>query len=36
LTFRFDGDRLLLDREYNVSFGPTSQPELIGQSTSSP
>jgi len=31
LTFRFDGDRLLLDTEYNVSFGPTTQPQLIGQ-----
>ena len=31
LTFRFDGDRLLLDAEYNVSFGPTQQPQLIGQ-----
>ena len=32
LTFRFDGDRLLLDTEYNVSFGPTAQPQLIGRS----
>jgi CubicO group peptidase (beta-lactamase class C family) len=31
LTFRFDGDRLLLDTEYNVSFGPTTLPELVGQ-----
>ncbi len=31
LTFRFDGDRLLLDTEYNVSFGPTKQPRQIGQ-----
>ncbi|HKC42014.1 MAG TPA: hypothetical protein VKC15_20895, partial [Gemmatimonadales bacterium] len=31
LTFRFEGDRLLLDTEYNVSFGPTKQPRLIGQ-----
>ena len=31
LTFRFDGDRLLMDAEYNVSFGPTQQPPLIGQ-----
>jgi hypothetical protein len=31
LTFQFDGDRLLLDTEYNVSFGPTKQPRLIGQ-----
>jgi CubicO group peptidase (beta-lactamase class C family) len=31
LTFRFDGDRLLLDAEHNVSFGPTKQPPLMGQ-----
>ena len=31
LAFRFDGDRLLLDTEYNVSFGPTTQPRLIAQ-----
>jgi CubicO group peptidase (beta-lactamase class C family) len=31
LTFQFDGDRLLLDTEYNVSFGPTKQSQLIGQ-----
>jgi hypothetical protein len=31
LAFRFDGDRLLMDAEYNVSFGPTRQPQLIGQ-----
>lgn len=31
LTLRFDGDRLLLDTEYNVSFGPTTQPQLVGQ-----
>jgi CubicO group peptidase (beta-lactamase class C family) len=30
ITLRFDGDRLLLDEEYNVSFGPTKQPQLIG------
>ena len=30
LTFRFDGDRVVLDREYNVSFGPTTQPQLVG------
>jgi CubicO group peptidase (beta-lactamase class C family) len=30
LRFRFDGDRVVLDREYNVSFGPTTQPQLIG------
>jgi CubicO group peptidase (beta-lactamase class C family) len=30
LTFRFDGSRLLLDSEYNVSFGATKQAQLIG------
>lgn len=35
LTFRFDGDRLILDREYNVSFGPTTQPQLVGLATPS-
>jgi len=34
LTFRFAGDRVVVDREYNVSFGPTSQPELVGQKSS--
>ena len=33
LTFRFDGDRLLLDSEYNVSFGPTKLPQLEGKAT---
>jgi len=35
LTFKFDGERLLLDTEYNVSFGPRKLPQLIGQRTSS-
>jgi hypothetical protein len=31
LNFKFDGgDRLLFDAEYNVSFGPTKLPQLIG------
>jgi CubicO group peptidase (beta-lactamase class C family) len=34
LTFRFDGDRLELDSEYNVSFGPTKQPQLTGTALS--
>ncbi len=34
LTFRFDGDRLLLDAEHNVAFGPTKLPQLIGQAAS--
>jgi len=33
LRLQFDGDRLVLDTEYNVSFGPTKQPQLIGQAT---
>ena len=35
LNFKFDGDRLLLDSEHNVSFGPTKQPQLIGQARAS-
>ncbi len=31
LTFRFDGDRVVVDREYNVSFGATTQRQLVGQ-----
>lgn len=31
LTFKFEGDRLLLDSEHNVWFGPTKQPQLIGR-----
>ena len=31
LTFRFDGDRLLFDSEYNVSFGPTKLQQLEGK-----
>ncbi|MEN3330688.1 MAG: hypothetical protein V7641_53 [Blastocatellia bacterium] len=34
LAFRFDGDRLLLDAEHNVAFGPTKLPQLVGQATS--
>ncbi|MDB4882741.1 MAG: beta-lactamase [Gemmatimonadetes bacterium] len=30
MTFRFDGDRLLLDGEHNVSFGPPRLPQLVG------
>ncbi len=33
LTFRFSGSRLLLDTEYNVSFGPTKLPRLEGKAT---
>jgi hypothetical protein len=31
LRFHFDGDRLLVDSEHNVSFGPTTRPQLIGR-----
>jgi CubicO group peptidase (beta-lactamase class C family) len=32
LNFKFDGDRLLIDSEHNVSFGPTKLPQLTGRS----
>jgi CubicO group peptidase (beta-lactamase class C family) len=31
LALRFDGDRLLLDSEHNVAFGPTKLPQLVGK-----
>jgi CubicO group peptidase (beta-lactamase class C family) len=31
LNFKFDGDRLLIDSEHNVSFGPTKLPQLMGR-----
>ena len=31
LNFKFDEDRIVFDSEYNVSFGPTKPPQLIGQ-----
>ena len=31
MKMRFDGDQLILDSEYNVTFGPTQQPRLIGE-----
>lgn len=34
LAFRFDGDRLLLETEHNVAFGPTKLPQLVGQAAS--
>jgi CubicO group peptidase (beta-lactamase class C family) len=34
LTFKFDGDRVLLDTEYNVNFGPRNLPQLVGQARS--
>jgi len=30
INFRFEGDRVLLDAEHNVAFGPTKFPQLIG------
>ena len=30
LNFKFDGDRLLVDSEHNVAFGPTKLPQLVG------
>lgn len=29
LAFRFDGDRLILDAEQNVAFGPTKKPQRV-------
>lgn len=34
LGFRFDGDRLLLDAEHNVAFGPTKLPQMVGRAIS--
>lgn len=31
LSLRFDGERLLLDSEHNVAFGPTKQAPLVGR-----
>jgi CubicO group peptidase (beta-lactamase class C family) len=31
LVFRFKGNRLFFDSEYNVAFGPTKLPQLVGQ-----
>jgi hypothetical protein len=36
LTFRFEGDRLVLDSEHNVSFGPTKLPRLVGEAAREP
>jgi hypothetical protein len=30
LSLRFEEDRLLLDSEHNVAFGPTKLPPLVG------
>lgn len=34
LSFRFEGDRVLFDAQYNVAFGATKLPQLIGQASS--
>lgn len=31
LNFKFEGDRVVFDSEYSVSFGPTKPPQLVGQ-----
>lgn len=31
INFKFDGDRILIDAEYNVAFGPTKLPQLTGR-----
>jgi hypothetical protein len=31
LTLRFAGDELLYDSEYNVAFGQTKRPSLVGK-----
>ncbi len=31
INFKFDGDRLLVESEHNVAFGPTQVPPLTGQ-----
>jgi hypothetical protein len=31
LAFKFEGERLVLDSEHHVWFGPTKQPQLVGQ-----
>jgi CubicO group peptidase (beta-lactamase class C family) len=35
LNFKFDGERLLIDSEHNVSFGPTKLPQLTGHARAS-
>ena len=30
-SLKFSGDQLLYDAEYNVAFGPTKQPQLVGR-----
>jgi CubicO group peptidase (beta-lactamase class C family) len=35
VSFQFDGDRLLIDAEHNVAFGPTKVSQLVGQARAS-
>lgn len=35
LDFRFEGDRVVLDSEHNVSFGPTKPAQLVGRAQTS-
>jgi hypothetical protein len=34
LTLKFAGDKITLDSEANVAFGPTKRPQLTGQAAS--
>jgi hypothetical protein len=36
LAFKFEGERLLVDSEHNVWFGPTKQALLVGRAVKSP
>jgi CubicO group peptidase (beta-lactamase class C family) len=36
MTLRFGGDIVVLDSEYNVAFGPTKQPLLVGTAAAAP
>lgn len=35
VNFKFEGDRLLIDSEHNVAFGPTKLPQLVGHARAS-
>jgi hypothetical protein len=35
LTFHFDGDRLVVDGQHNVAFGPTKTPQIVGTKSGS-
>lgn len=36
LVFQFDGDRVVFDSSYNVAFGPTQLPQLVGEAMTDP